>query len=51
MGIIGNLNKNGDYVSKHMDKRDLIPALFHVTGSTSKSFGYRERKYHVSMDD
>ena len=30
MGIIGNLNESGDYVSKHMDKKDLITALFHV---------------------
>ena len=30
MGIIGNFNKNGKYVSKHMDKEDLVIALFHV---------------------
>ena len=52
MGIIGNLKKNGDYVSKHMDKEDLITASFHVgdpsnrgetkyySGLTSKSFGH-----------
>ena len=52
MGVIGNLNENGDYVSKHMDKEDLITALFHVgnptkgggtkyyTGLTSDLFGY-----------
>ena len=52
MGIIGNLKENGDYVSKHMDKEDLVTALFHVghpsnggetkyyTGLTSDSFGH-----------
>ena len=30
MGIIGNLNENGDHVSEHMDKEDLVTALFHV---------------------
>ena len=52
MSIIGNLNENGDYVSKHMDKEDFVTALFHVgdpsnggetkyyTGLTSKSFGH-----------
>ena len=52
MGIIGSLNENSDYKSKHMDKEDLITALFHVgdpsnggetkyyTGFTSKSFGH-----------
>ena len=50
MSIIGYLNKNGDYVSKHMDKDDFVPSLFHVgdpsnggetkyyTGLTSESF-------------
>ena len=52
MGIIGNLNENGDCVSKHMDKEDLVTVLFHIgdpsnggeakyyTGLTSKSFGH-----------
>ena len=52
MSIIGNLNKNGDYVSKHVDKEDVVTTLFHVgdpsngdetkyyTGLTSKSFGH-----------
>ena len=56
MGIIDNLNENGDYVSKHMDKEDLVTALFHVgnhsnggetkhyTGLTSKSFGHLARQ-------
>ena len=51
MGIIGNLKENGDYVSKHVDKEDIVTALFHVgnpskgsetkyyAGLTSKSFG------------
>ena len=51
MSIIGNLNENGDYVSKHMDKEDLVTTLFHVgdpsnggktkyyTALTSISFG------------
>ena len=51
ISIIGNLNKNGDYVSKHMDKDNFVTTLFHVgdpsnggetkyfTGLTSKSFG------------
>ena len=30
MGIICNLNENGDYVSKHMKKEDLVTVLFHV---------------------
>ena len=50
MSIIGNLNENCDYVSKHMDKEDVVTALFHVgdplnggetkyyTGLTSKLF-------------
>ena len=50
MIIIGNLNENGAFVSKHMDKDDFVTALFHVgdpsnggetkyyTGLTSKSF-------------
>ena len=49
---IGNLNKNGDYVSKYMDKDDFVTALFCVgdpsngdetkyyTGLTNKSFGH-----------
>ena len=50
--IIGYLNENGDYVSKHMDKEDFVTTLFHVgdpsnvgetkyyAGLTSKSFGH-----------
>ena len=30
MGIIDNLSMNGDLVSKHIDKCDLITVLFHV---------------------
>ena len=59
MGIIGNLNGNCDYVSKHMDKEDLVTALFNVgfpsnggetkyyNGLTSKSFVNlaKERSY------
>ena len=26
MGTIGNLNKNGDYISKYVDKEDLVTA-------------------------
>ena len=52
MSIIGNLNENGDYVSKHMDKEYFVTALFHVgdpsnggetkyfTGLISISFGH-----------
>ena len=52
MSIIGNLNENGDYTSKHIDKDNFITALFHVgdpsnggetnyyTGLTNKSFGH-----------
>ena len=52
MSIIGYLNENGDYLSKHMDKKDLVTALFPVsdpsnggetkyyTGLTSKLFGH-----------
>ena len=52
MGIIGNLNENGDYVSKHINEGNIVIALFHVgdpsngseteyyPGLTNKSFGY-----------
>ena len=52
MSIIGNLNENGDYLCKHMDKEDLVSALLYVgdpsnggkpkyyAGLTSKSFGH-----------
>ena len=52
ISIIGNLNKNGDYVSKHVEKDDFITALLHVgdpsnggetkyyTCLTNKSFGH-----------
>ena len=42
MVIIGNLNENGHFVSKYMDKEDLITALFHVgdpsNGGETKSY-------------
>ena len=28
MRVIGNLNENGDYVSKHIDKVGFVTALF-----------------------
>ena len=52
MNLIGNLNENGDYASKHTDKEDFVTALFHIgdpsnggetkyyTGLTSKSSGH-----------
>ena len=52
MSIIGNLNENGDYISKHMDKEGFVTALVHVgdpsnggetkfyTGLSGKSLGH-----------
>ena len=60
MGIIGNLNENGDYTSKHMDKEDLVTVFFYVSdpsnggetkyyaGLTSKSFGHLAKE--ISCD-
>ena len=45
MGIIGDLNKNGDYVSKHMDKEDLVTALFHVGDPSNGG----ETKYYTGL--
>ena len=30
MAVIGNLNTNGNLVSKHIDKDDFITMLFHI---------------------
>ena len=43
IGIIRNLNEDGDDVSKHIDKEDLVTALFHV-GDPSNS---GETKYYT----
>ena len=52
----GNLNENGEYVSKHMDKEDLLTTLVHIgdpsnggdnkyyTGLTGKSLGHLVKK-------
>ena len=63
MSIIDNLNKNGDYVSKHMDKEDLVTALFHVgdpsnggetkyyNGLTANHLDIQRKQSHVSRDN
>ena len=45
MGIIGNLNENSDYVSKHVDKGNLVTALLHV-GNSFKGSGI---KYYTGV--
>ena len=54
MGIIGNLNPNGDLFFRHIDKKDFITVLFHVDqplhgGGTDYHSGLTSEAYGASI--